>query len=135
MGHLSQHDLWNEGDNRVVALPPSPGDLLVVTTVAGRRVLVYPIHEYARAVSTAHSFARRWRGRTPVIIKVLSLTVAEAQAMGLAPNDLYSEMTPEQERYMRQRVIRACMETLHQSPDAAARGEALKLLHDLGVLQ
>lgn len=59
MGHLSKHDLWTEGANRVVALPPSPGDLFVITTVAGKRVLVHPVHEYGKAVSIAKAYSRR----------------------------------------------------------------------------
>ena len=135
MGHLSQNDLWGAGENRVAVLPPSPGDLLVVTTVAGRRVLVHPVHEYEKAVGIAHGFVRRWRGEQPVTVKVLSLTLGEAQAMGLAPADLFRDQPPEQERDMQRLVIRTCMEALHQSPDANARGEALKILHDMGVIQ
>lgn len=135
MGHLSQHDLWNEGDNRVVALPPSPGDLLVIITVAGKRVLVHPVHEYAKAVGIAKAYSRRWRSDEPVVVKVLSLSLNEAQAMGLVPADLFRNQTVQEETEMLRLVTRTCMETLHQSPDAAARGEALKLLHDLGVLQ
>lgn len=134
MGHLSKHDLWTEGRNRVVALPPSPGDLFVITTVAGKRVLVHPVHEYATAVSIATAYSRRWRSDEPVVVKVLSLSLKEAQAMGFAPADLFRGQTAQDESEMLRLVTRTCMETLHQSPDAAARGEALKLLQDLGVL-
>lgn len=66
MGHLSQTDLWGPGDNRVVALPPSPGDLFVVTTVGGKLVLLHPIDEYEQAVRIANAFCRRYRGESPV---------------------------------------------------------------------
>lgn len=135
MAHLSQHDLWGPGDNRVVALPPSPGDLLVITTVAGKRVLVHPVHEYDKAVNIAHAFSRRWRAEQPVAIRVLSLTLKEAQVMGFVPADLFRSQTPQDEAEMLRLVTRTCMETLHQSPDMAARGEALKLLQGMGVLQ
>lgn len=135
MAHLSQHDLWGPGDNRVVALPPSPGDVFVITTVDGKRVLVHPVHEYDKAVRIAHAFTRRWRAEQPVTIKVLCLTLKEAQATGFAPADLFRNQTPQEEAEMRRLVTQTCMATLHQSPDSAARGEALKLLQDMGMLQ
>lgn len=135
MAHLSQHDLWGPGDNRVVALPPSPGDVFVITTVDGKRVLVHPVHEYDKAVRIAHAFTRRWRAEQPVTIKVLCLTLKEAQATGFAPADLFRNQTEQEEAEMRWLVTQTCMETLHQSPDVVARGEALKLLQDMGMLQ
>lgn len=135
MAHLSGHDLWGPGDNCVVALPPSPGDVFVVTTLFGQRVAVDPIHRYERAVIIAHAFTRRYRGAPAITIKVLCLTLSEAQAMGLVPDDLFRNQTPQEEADMRRLTVHACMETLHQSPDVVARGEALKLLKDMGVLQ
>lgn len=135
MGHLSKHDLWTEGANRVVALPPSPGDLFVITTVAGKRVLVHPVHEFAKAVGIATAYSRRWRSDEPVVVKVLSLSLKEAQAMGFAPADLFHNQAVLEETEMLRLVTWTCMDTLHQSLDAAARGEALKLPQDLGVLQ
>lgn len=134
MAHLSEHDLWGPGDNRVVVLPPSPSDLFVITTVDGKRALVHPIHEYDRAVRIARAFSHRWRAE-PVTVKVLCLTLKEAQAMGFAPDDLFRNQTEQEEAEMRRLVTQTCMATLHQSPDSAARGEALKLLQDMGMLQ
>ncbi|MFE3837897.1 hypothetical protein [Pseudogemmobacter sonorensis] len=135
MGHLSQHNLWGPGDNRVVALPPSPGDLFVVTTVGGKLALVHPIDEYDKAVSLANAFIHRWRGRPVATIKVLSLTLQEAQAMGYLPANLSQNQTPEQRAEARQFVVSNLWRIIRDSNDAKPRAEALDLLRSMGELK
>ncbi|MGX0876321.1 hypothetical protein ACSSV4_000998 [Roseovarius sp. MBR-154] len=134
MTHLSNHDLWGNGGNSVTALPPSPGDVLVVTTLFGRRVLVHPIHEYDRVLRIADAFARRLRHRHPVALKVLCLSLTEAQRMGLAPDGMFQDQTPEEEAQMRQLVVTTCLEVLRDSDDAKVRADAMRLVKELGVV-
>jgi len=135
MGHLSQHNLWGPGDNRVVMLPPSPGDLFVVTTVGGKLALVHPIDEYDKAVSIAHAFTHRWRADQPVTIKVLSLTLHEAQAMGYLPTNLSQNQTPTQRAEARQFVVNNLWRIISTCNDAKPRAEALDLLRSMGELK
>jgi hypothetical protein len=47
-------NIWTPGGGRVVALAPGPGDLFVLTTVAGRKVLLHPVEQFGYAVKLAH---------------------------------------------------------------------------------
>ncbi len=134
MSHLSQHDLWGKGGHRVATLAPSPGDVFVLTTLFGRRVFVQPVTEYEQAVRRAQAFVRRLVHAGHVTVKVICLTLPEAQAMGYAPDDLFQDQTPEAEAEMRQLAVSASMDALRNSPDATVRLDAMKLLNDLGVL-
>ena len=128
---LSQHDLWGPGGNSVVALPPSPGDVFVITTLFGRAVTVQPIGEFDHAVSLAKSFTRHIRPARPVTVKVLCLSLKEAQAMGFAPDDLFRNLAPAEDAELRQLVVEACRRALLNSPDAAVRNDAMQLLNNM----
>lgn len=135
MAHLSQSDLWGPGDNRVVALPPSPDDLFVVTTVGGKRVLMHPINEYDKAVSIAQAFTRHWRADQPVTVKVLCLSGREAIAMGYLPADPFRNETPEQQAEARRFVVNNLWNIIRTCNEPKPRAEALDLLRELGELK
>ena len=82
MTHLSEHDLWGTGGNRVVVLPPTEGDVFVTIAIGGSAAVLWPVNEYDRAVEVAQRFTRRLRTAQPVTIKVLCVTLAEAQRFG-----------------------------------------------------
>ncbi|NTT85732.1 hypothetical protein [Tabrizicola fusiformis] len=132
---LSQHDLWGSGGNSVVALPPSPGDVFVITTLFGRAVTVQPIGDFDHAVSLAKSFTRHIRPARPITIKVLCLSLQEAQAMGFVPDDLFANLAPAEEAELRQLVVDACRRAILNSPDAAIRNDAMNLLINMGELK
>ena len=134
MTYVSKHDLWGASGNHVVALPPSPGDLFVVTTLAGKQVRLQPVTDYDAAVRLAQAFARRVVHPEPVTVKVFCLTLIEAQAMGFAPADLFADQTTEDAAAMRQAVVKACNDAVRNSPDAKVRADAMKLLTDLGAM-
>lgn len=133
--HLSQHDLWGQGGNVVAVLPPSPGDLFVLVTVDGKIALNWPITEHERAVQVAQAFTRRLRGDSAITIKVLSVTLREAQAWGYAPRDLFAEQTPEEEAEWRQLARDACYDLLHYGTDPRVRADAMEMLRGMGLLQ
>ena len=135
MRKVSELDLWGPADNRVIALPPCPGDLFVVTTLFGQQVFVQPITEFENAVRLAEAFTRRVRGNPPAIIKILCLSLLEAQSLGFAPMQMFENVTPAQEEKMRMDAITMCTDLLHNSNDAAVRADALKLLTDMGLMQ
>lgn len=124
-------NIWMTGGGRVATLAPGPGDTLVVTTMFGRRVLVHPVGEYGKVLKLAEAFAVKM-APVPVTIKVLCLSLAEAQAMGFAPADMFNDMTPEQEAGMRQLVVATCTEAMRDSNDATVRADAYALLVSLG---
>lgn len=134
MGHLSHHDLWSAGANLVVALPPSPGDVFVVTTIEGRRVLIDTVDGYSRVLRIADAFVRRFRSDRPVTVKVLCLSLWEARAMGYVPASLFHDQTPCEGETVRRAVVNTCTDALRHSDDARVRAEALQLLNDLGAM-
>lgn len=132
MTYVSQFGLWGAPGNHVAALPPSPGDLFVLTTVQGKRVFLDPITEYEAAVRRAHALGDRLVHSERVVIKVLCVTHLEACAvLQIKPADLFANETPEQEAAMRQVVVTACHDALRNSQDANVRSDALKLLNDM----
>ena len=135
MTHISPFALWGSGGHQVVSLPPSLGDLFCVTTLLGKGVLVDPVTHYEGAVQRARAFAERLVHPEPVVIKVLCLTFTEAKAMGLAPADLFRDLSPEDEAAMRQQIIANCNDALRNCQDPRVRADALQLLTDLGALR
>lgn len=113
----------------------SPGDLFVVTTVGGKLVLIHSIDEYDKAVNLAHAFTHCWRGKPSVTIKVLSLTLQEAQAMGYLPANLSQNQTPEQRAEARQFVVNNLWRIISTCNEAKPRAEALDLLRSMGELK
>ncbi len=130
-----EHDLWNEGENVFAVLPPTRSDLFVLVIVDGKVALRWPVSEYERAEQVSHAFARRIRVAGGITIKVLPVTLKEAQAMGFAPGDLFADQTPVEEAEWRQLVRETCLEAVESSNDPAVRADAMNLLKDLGVMQ
>jgi hypothetical protein len=134
--YISPFPLWGARGNQVAVLPPSHGDLFVLTTVLGRRVSLDPIDHYEQAVRRAHVMADRLVHPEPVVIKVLSLTNLEAcKVQGIDPATLFADETPEQEAQMRQHIITSMTQLLHTSSDPRVRSDALKLLTDIGAIR
>ena len=132
MTHMSAHDLWGARGNHVAVLPPSPGDLYVLTTVLGRRVFLDHIDHFEQAVRRAHVMADRVVHLSPVVIKVLCLSALESCKLhGIDPATLFADQTPEDEAAMRQRIVASMTQLLHTSADPRVRADALKLLHDM----
>lgn len=134
MTHLSQHDLWGTGSNTVAVLPPNKGDLFVVVMVQGRVALTWAVAEYERAVQVAQGFARKLREPQPVALKVLCLTMTEAEGLGIVPGNLFAGQTPRQAAEWRQVVIASMREVLRDCDDPKVRADALKLLTNLGAI-
>ena len=134
MTHLSEHDLWGTGGNLVVPLPPTTGDVFVVVTVSGAVALLWPVNEYDRAVEVAERFARRLRAPQPATIKVLAVTLREAQAFGFLPSETMPTKSPEQDAEDRKFAVGTLWRSVRESNDAAIRTEALDLLKQLGEL-
>jgi hypothetical protein len=136
MTYISPFPLWGAGGHHVAVLPPSYGDLFVLTTVLGRRVSLDHIGNYEQAVRRAHAMADRIVHHVPVVIKVLCLSAVESCKLhGIDPATLFADETPEQEAQMRQHIITSMTQLLHTSSDPRVRSDALKLLTDLGAIQ
>lgn len=134
MTFVSEHDLWGAGGHRVATMPPSPGDLFVVTLMFGKRVLVDPIDQYDRAVRVAEAFARRIVHPRPVTIKVLPMSFPELVAQtGTTREEIAKTLTPKDREADRQLIIDACWRALRESNDPAVRTEASEILTGMGV--
>lgn len=127
-------NIWTPGGGHVVALAPGPGDLFVLTTVAGRKVLLHPVEQFGYAVKLAEAAAIRM-APVPVTIKVLSLTLAEGQAFGLIPADLGKDETPEQEAETRQLVVKTLWKLVQHGSEAKVRSDAWRMLQELGEVK
>lgn len=130
--NVSEHDLWANGGNLVVPFPPTAGDVFVVVTVAGTAALLWPVNEYGRAVEVAERFARRLRAAQPVAIKVMAVTLHEAQRFGFLPSGPMPATSPEQDAEDRKFAVDTLWRLVRESNDAAVRAEALDLLKQLG---
>lgn len=127
-------NIWIPGGGRVVALAPGPDDLFVVTTVAGQVAMMHPIGLYNHALKLAQAAAVRMVPM-PVTIKVLCVTLREAQALGFAPDDLLVDQTPEDEAEWRQMMVTTLHDVLRHCNEPAPRADALALLNQLGELR
>ncbi|WP_323042037.1 hypothetical protein [Gemmobacter sp.] len=96
---------------------------------------MHPIDQYDKAVSIVQSFCRRWRGDQPVTIKVFSLTLQEAQAMGYLPANLSQKQTPAQRAEARQFAVTNLWRIVRDSNEPKPRAEALDLLRSMGEIQ
>jgi len=135
MAHLSDHDLWSAGSNRVATMEPGPGDLFVVILMFGKPVFVEPIDQYDRGVRTAEGFARRLRHDRPLTLRVLGMSLHELLAlMGTTPAE-FAGTSPKVEAEFRQLAVDACMGALRDCDDPAVRKDAYDLLVKMGVLQ
>lgn len=122
------------GGGRVATIAPGPDDLFVVTTIAGRKVLLQPLHQYQRALEVAQAFVKA-QAPTPVTVKVFALSAAEAQAMGFLPADLLQGQTPEQEAKDRQLVVSTLWNVVMKSNEAKPREDAMRRLRNLGEVK
>ena len=132
---ISEHDLWGPGDNVVSMMPQSPGDLFVVVTIMGKVAVTWPITDRDKAINAAHVLARRARGDRPVIAKVFSLTLKEAQAMGFVPHDLFSNLTDAEHAEWAKLVHDTCVDALRTSEDPPVRADAMEILQGMGALK
>jgi hypothetical protein len=136
MTHLSEHDLWTMGSNRVATMPPGPGDLFVVTMLSGKRVFIEPIDQYDKAVQIAERFARHIRHDRPVILRVLPMSLDELVAqMRMTRAELTAVTPPTDDDADRKLVIDTCMGALRESSDQHVRAEAVEVLTGMGVLR
>ena len=132
MTYISPFTLWGARGNHDAVLPPSHGDLFVLTTVLGRRVFLDPITHYEQAVRRARDLADRLVHPEPVVIKVLSLSALESCKLhSIDPAALFADQTPEQEAEVRRQIITNCHDALRNRSDPRERSDALKLLHDM----
>ena len=121
--------------NCVAALQPAPGDLFVVTLLAGKVVFIQPVADYEKALRLAEVFAGRVPppGR-PFTVKVLGASVPELLALqGTTREALVASLTPETEEDDRQLILSTCREVLRDCDDAAARRDAFDLLIQMGA--
>lgn len=126
-------NIHTPGGGRVVALSPEPDDLFVVTTVAGRKVSLHTVEQFGHALKRAEAAANRM-APVPVSVKVLCLTLTEAQRFGLIPADLDKDETLEGDADRRQFVIRTLWDIVRNSNQAKPRADALDMLKELGEL-
>jgi hypothetical protein len=131
---ISDTDLWDDGGNILVALPPSRDDLFVVVTHNGKVIARGTILDYDDAVQNAKTLMRRARDRRPITIKVLCLSGREAIAWGFMPDNLFADQTPEQEAELRRTTLAMLIDLLRTSADPVVRSDALDLLRDMGEL-
>lgn len=126
-------NIHTPGGGRVVALSPGPDDLFVVTTVAGSNVSLHTVEQFGHALKLAEAAAIRM-APVPVTIKVLSVTLREAQRFGLIPSDLGEDETFGDDAGRRQFVIRTLWDIVRNSNQAKPRADALDMLKELGEL-
>lgn len=134
MTHLSEHDLWGTGGNRVVVLPPTEGDLFVAIAVGGSAAVLWPVEEYDRALEVAQRFTRRLRTAQPVTVKVLCVTLGEAQRFGFLPTGASPPQAPEEDAEARQFIVSNLWRIVRNSNEAKPRADALDLLKQLGAM-
>ncbi len=127
-------NIWGPGGGRVATMAPGPGDVMVLTTAGGRRVLMHPVDQYDHAVKLAHAAVLRM-APVPVTLRVMCLSLAEAQAMGLAPVDLFPDMTPAQDADMRLIVVNTLHAVLRDCNEPQPRADALQLLRQMGEMK
>jgi hypothetical protein len=127
--------IWTPNGNCVAAVGPAPGDLFVVTTIGGKRVLVEPVTYYEKALALAEAFARATTQPRPFTIKVLCMTFGELIAhMGHKREDYADALSPEDAERDRQANISACMDLLRTCNDPQVRADALDILKKMGAI-
>ncbi|TMV82982.1 hypothetical protein FGG78_23430 [Thioclava sp. BHET1] len=129
-------DLWNNPrGNSVVSFPPSRDDLFVAVLLEGKVAALWPVTEYDHAMRKAEALTRTKHPERPFVAKVIPLTAQEAQTLGLLPERLFADMTPEQHAEMQRAIYDNCIAILQNSTDPVARADAVKLLRDMGALR
>jgi hypothetical protein len=125
---------WGPHGNRVASSPPGHGDVFCVTTLLGKRVFLETVSDYAAALDRANRFIAVTKHIAPLTVRVMCLSLVEAQAMGFVPDNLVQEQTPEQEAETRQLVVTTLLDVLRKSNEPAPRAEAMQLLQALKVI-
>jgi len=122
--------------NAVAAMPPAPGDLFVVTLLAGKVVFVQPADEYGKALSLAEAFAGRVPASgQPFVVKVLGASFPELLAwQGTTQEAVAAALPPETAEADRQLILDACRHVLRDCDDATVRRDAYDLLLQMGAL-
>lgn len=128
-------NIWTPGSGggRVATMAPGPDDVFVVTTVGGRRALIHPVGLYEHALELAQAAAIRM-APVPMTIRVMAVTLSEAQAFGFVSDDLFEDQTPGQEAEMRQLVVSTLWTVVRHSNEARPRADALRLLKEMGEM-
>lgn len=117
--------IWTKNGAYIAALRPARGDLVVITTLAGRAAALDPVANYEAAIGRALRLAARNR-RVP--IKVLPMTLGEALSFcGVGIDEFMSDLTDEQ---WRDRCIAICTPAL-SNPDPRVRADATAVLTGL----
>lgn len=97
-------------------------------------MLLHPVEQFGYVVKLAEAAAIRM-APVPITIKVLSLTLVEAQAFGLIPADLGKDETPEQEAETRQLVVKTLWQLVQNGSEAKVRSDAWRMLKELGEVK
>lgn len=122
----------NTFEGTLVTVPPVHGGLFVVTMVAGSIVYNEPITAYDAAVRRAEAVLTRLPWRLPFAVKVIPMSGPEARTLGLLPDDLFANMTPDEHHEMRELVRANCLRALQTTRDPAVRADAYELNAMLG---
>ena len=125
---------WGPNGNRVASSPPGDGDVFCITTLFGQRVFLETVAEYAAALDRANRFIAVTKHTSPLTVRVLCLSLTEAQAMGFVPANLTQEETPQEQAETRHLVVTTLLDVLRKSNEPTVRAEALHLLQQLGEL-
>lgn len=117
-----------ESRHRVTTIRPGKLDLFALTFIDGKRATIDPITDYEAALAKAEAFLREHRCQ----IKVLPMTGTEVRnLLGISLPDHPEPM----DAAVRQQMIDTLKQVVRESGDPDARGDALGLLADMGVLQ
>jgi hypothetical protein len=125
---------WGPHGNRVASSPPGHGDVFCVTTLLGKRVFLETIADYAAALDRANRFIAVTKHTSPLTVRVMCLSLVEAQAMGFVPDNLVQDQTPAEQAADRELVVTTLMDVLRKSNEAAPRAEAIQLLRAMKEL-
>ncbi|WP_413874449.1 hypothetical protein [Albidovulum sp.] len=119
-------------EGRVATFPPGHGDLFVITLVGDEIVYNEPIMSYDLAVRRAEYVVSQLMWRRAYTVKVLPLSGQEARALGLLPDDLFANLTPDEHHEMRERARETCIRALERNRDPKVRADAYDTLAMIG---
>lgn len=122
--------------NCVAAMQPAPGDLFVVTLIAGKVALVRAAQDYEQVLGLATAFAEKlpMPPGHAFIIKVLGASLAEMlRYQGVSREEFIADMKGEEADF-RALSVQTCREVLRDSQDRAARADAYDLLVGMGEI-
>ena len=122
--------------NCIAALQPAPGDLFVVTLIAGKVALFRAAQDYEQVLGLATAFAEKlpMPPGQAFTIKVLGASLAEMlRYQGVSRDDFIADMKGNEADF-RALSVQTCREVLRDSQDKAARADAYDLLVGMGEL-